>query len=96
MKQYVILLILALFFGCNCTKKIIITNCSTKELVIQTTNELLNKQHIDTTKLNVQVIDEGNKFKVLYFLKDTLSIGFGAEIFINKMDCSIISKKLYQ
>ena len=96
MKQYVILLILVLLFSCNCTNKILKADCSTKELVVNTTNELLKKQGIDTTMLKVQVIDEGNKFKVLYFLKDTLSIGFSAEILIKKMDCSIISMKLYQ
>lgn len=95
MKQYVILLILVLLFSCNC-KKTLKADCSTKELVINTTNELLKKQRIDTTMLKVQVIDEGNKFKVLYFLKDTLSIGFSAEILIKKVDCSIVSMKLYQ
>jgi hypothetical protein len=96
MKQYVILIILALLFSCNCKKKIIKADCYTKELVVNLTNELLRKERIDTTMLKVQVLDEGNKFKVLYFLKDTLSIGFSAEILINKVDCSIISMKLYQ
>ena len=96
MKQFVILLILALLFSCKCKKEIIKADCSTKEAVINITNELLKKQRIDTTLLKVQVIDEGNKFKVLYFLKDTLSIGFSAEILIKKVDCSILSMKLYQ
>jgi len=92
----VILLIFFLLFSCNCTKKTIKSNCSTEELVIKTTNELLKKKKTDTTLLKVQVIDKGNKFKILYFLKDTLSIGFSAEILVNKLDCSIISMKLYQ
>jgi uncharacterized protein YcfL len=96
MKRYVIVLLSALLVGCHCKKEIQRADCSTKETVIQTTNELIKKQGIDTTTLKVQVLEDDKKFKVLYSLKDTLSIGFSAEILINKADCRVVSMKLYQ
>ena len=94
--KYVTVIILILFFSCNCTKEINKSNCTTKELAIQRTNYLLKNKNIDLNKLDFKVKDEGDKFKIVYSMKDSLSIGFGAEIIINKKDCNIISIKFYQ
>lgn len=92
------LLTLAIFFlsSCNYTKEMTKNDCTVLSSAINASNALLVKEGLDINKMNMEVKEMSNHYLINYTPKDTLSLGNGAEIIIDKNDCSIISKKIYQ
>jgi hypothetical protein len=96
MKKYLFLLAVLVLNSCNCTKEMTKSDCINKDAAIQVSNSLLKNEGKDVSLMNIEVSEKDNQFIIIYTLKDTLSLGGGAEIVINKSNCEIITKKLYQ
>jgi len=74
----------------------LMVDCINKDTAIQVANSLLKNEGKNVSLMNIEVSEKDNQFIIIYTLKDTLSLGGGAEIVIDKSDCEIITIKLYQ
>lgn len=90
-----LILILLFVYSCNTSKNSIVTNCNKNE-VQKIADDLMNKKGYNLTSLNCTIDATPNYYLVNYFLKDTMSLGGGAEIKISKKDCRVIEQKYYQ
>jgi hypothetical protein len=95
MKQLVIVLTIVLL-SCYSSQEILKEKCITKENAIQFANEILTKEGFDINEMKISVKEKENEFIIAYSLNDSLILGGGAEIIINKEDCKTMSEKLYQ
>jgi hypothetical protein len=94
--KYLLILTILILNCCNCTKEMTKTDCADKNSAIKVSNTLLEKEGLDINKLNIEVTEKSNQYLINYTPKDTLTLGNGAEIIIDKNNCDIISKKIYQ
>jgi len=90
------LIIPALFLCCNTTQEAAKIDCSTTENAVRVSNELVKREGFDINNMSIKIQDKDNEFIITYSLKDSLILGGGAEIIINKENCEVISEKLFQ
>ena len=89
-----LILVLFLMYSCNTSKNAMV-DCNKSE-VQKITDDLMRKKGYDLNSLII-IIDETTDYYIIkYILKDTMSLGGGAEMKILKKDCKIVDGKLYQ
>ena len=72
------------------------TDYADKNFAIKVSNTLLEKEGLDVNKMNIEVTEKSNQYLIYYTPKGTLTLGNEAEIIVDKNNCEIISKKIYQ
>jgi len=98
-----LILMALLFMSCSSPKEILEGDCTTTESVILTANEFIKKEGIDINHNNVEVIDNGNTFIILYspnsdrvLNKGEFRVGGGAKLILDKKNCRIVLWERYQ
>lgn len=79
----------------NTLKKNAVSNCNSSELQ-KIADSIIQKKGFDLNLLDRYLDETKEYYLVKYSLKDSQSLGGGAEIKFSKKNCNVISKKFYQ